>query len=127
MWKYDPQLPLAEDGNGNINNVIDIESYISYDFSMPDPYEQAHQAVFHQYIPELNEYTYDAPQMPSLLAKSVCAATDPPPRSNLPFLNLSTHLFFDSHAAGLFGPRISSTSNTHRWRAKPAEAICGQK
>ena len=126
-WKYDPQLPLAEDGNGNVNNVIDLEDYVPYDFSMPDAFQEAHQATFFQEIPELSSYTYDAPQMPSVLTTGVCAATDPPPRSNLPYLALGTHLFFDSHAPVLFGARIYSSANTHRWRATPNESTGGQK
>ncbi|KAH0486657.1 MAG: hypothetical protein KVP17_002998 [Porospora cf. gigantea B] len=126
-WRYDPQLPLAEDGNGNVNNVIDLEDYVPYDFSMPDAFQEAHQATFFQEIPELSSYTYDAPQMPSVLTTGVCAATDPPPRSNLPYLALGTHLFFDSHAPVLFGARIYSSANTHRWRATPTESTGGQK
>lgn len=116
QWRFSPNQPTHTDENGNVNNILNLCEYESYNFIVPKEHEQAREATYHQFVPGSNDYTTDAPVIPILLSKSNCIAAEPPSRISAPLHALSNHLYHDSHAAHLFGPHITCVTSTQRWR-----------
>lgn len=95
-WRAAPDQPKTGDGQGNTNNVCDISKYER--FQVGDLYEKEPPPKLGQHIPDQNDYTLDAPAVPTLLVKSApCAlpAKTPGTGSNLsvPLHSISNHLY----------------------------------
>lgn len=116
QWRFTPNQPTRTDAQGNVNNVLDISDYQSYNFTVPKENEKARVESYAQFVPGASDYTTDAPVIPVLLSKSNCVAAEPQTRISAPLHVLANHVYHDSHSASLFGPHITSVTSTQRWR-----------
>jgi len=92
QWRFATDQPKTQDAHGNVNNVIDIKNYQRFQASL----DSEPNLRFGQTIPELHDYTLDAPVIPLVLLKSPFCALPPRPEitGNQP-LSIQTHALCD--------------------------------
>ncbi|EZG78270.1 carbohydrate-binding module family 48 protein [Gregarina niphandrodes] len=101
IWKFAPDQETATDEHGFVNNVIDISDH--QHFRCVDLQPTLTNLNFSQDIPELTEYTSDAPAIPLLFSKVQCPATHPPPPLIAPLHGLANHIYHDSSVTTAIG------------------------
>jgi 5'-AMP-activated protein kinase regulatory beta subunit len=96
QWKCANDQAKAQDNQGNTNNVVDITHYQRFYLGLLDGPETT-PPVFCQTIPDPNDYTVDAPVIPTVLHKSPACALPPrtPPLSAGPGLSIPSHSICD--------------------------------
>jgi len=77
-WRYAPDQPKTQDGQGNMNNVCDISNY--HHFQVEVDRDDVCPRFSHN-IPDPNDYIQDAPAMPTVLGKSHFCAVPPRPQA----------------------------------------------
>jgi len=92
QWRFATDQPKTQDSAGNVNNVLDISTYTRFQAGL----ETEPMPRYGQVIPELHDYTLDAPVIPLVLLKSPFCAVPPRPESTgNPQLSIQTHAFCD--------------------------------
>jgi len=125
------QTDIFQDGDKSETvNIINLEDFDKNMF-LEDPSSFVSEAdlVYTQRLPDISEYTADAPHIPSLLNKSPYVAIDPPPKSlppNVPLHCICHHVYHDGGSTlrryGLKMPVIL-LSTTHRYEKKFSTTI----
>lgn len=125
-WRCSQDQPKTQNSQGHTNNVMDIQNYQRFQTGT----EEAEPARFGQHVPDLSDYTVDAPQIPMVLHKSPCNAVPPRaqvasyqplsipnhslcdhiylqdrPESNLPFAVAVTHRYGQKYSTTVFATR----------------------
>mmetsp|Transcript_71650 Transcript_71650/g.133957 ORF Transcript_71650/g.133957 Transcript_71650/m.133957 type:complete len:267 (-) Transcript_71650:57-857(-) len=126
QWRCAPDQPKAPDGDGNTNNILDITNYQRFQAGPLD--EADPHPKFGQTIPDLTEYTLDAPAVPAVLYKStLCAApmrfrqgTNPP---SVPLHSLCDHVYIRERADGEAPCSVVTLAVTHRYGQKYSTTI----
>lgn len=92
QWRFATDQPKTQDSQGNVNNVLDISNYMRFQAGV----EMEPPPRFGQLIPDLHDYTLDAPVIPLVLQKSPLCALPPRPEisGNQP-LSIQTHALCD--------------------------------
>jgi len=92
QWRFAGDQPKTTDREGNMNNVLDISNYQKFQASMHDQDTR----TFGQIIPDPNDYTLDAPALPTVLHKSpLCALPNRPEVTGAQPLSIQTHCLCD--------------------------------
>eukprot|EP00397_Hematodinium_sp_SG-2012_P017258 GEMP01017640.1.p1 GENE.GEMP01017640.1~~GEMP01017640.1.p1 ORF type:complete len:287 (+),score=51.70 GEMP01017640.1:22-861(+) len=120
---------LAECGTEETVNVIDLQDFDKNAF-LEDPASWGPSdadLVYTQMLPDISEYTADAPHVPSLLNKSPYICVDPPPKSlppNVPLHCICGHVYHDAGTTlRPFGLPVVLTATTHRYERKYSTTI----
>lgn len=127
----DQQTDTVHDGSkSDTVNIINLEDFDKNMF-LEDPscFVSEADLIYTQRLPDISEYTADAPHVPSLLNKSPYIAIDPPPKSlppNVPLHCICHHVYHDGGSTlrryGHTMPVIL-LSTTHRYERKFSTTI----
>lgn len=93
QWRFAPDQLKTQDGQGNMNNYIDITHYSRFQVGLQDDKDPA-PPKFAQHIPDPHDYTLDAPVIPVVLHKSSFNALPPRPHGGQP-LSIPNHSLCD--------------------------------
>eukprot|EP00929_Paragymnodinium_shiwhaense_P003503 TRINITY_DN104047_c0_g1_i1.p1 TRINITY_DN104047_c0_g1~~TRINITY_DN104047_c0_g1_i1.p1 ORF type:complete len:314 (-),score=33.60 TRINITY_DN104047_c0_g1_i1:261-1202(-) len=139
-WRFAPDQPKTTDVQGNMNNVCDVAQYQR--FQVGSLYEKEPAPKLGQVMPDLSDYTLDAPLAPVMLSKSSSSAL--PPKApgtgsavtlNVPIHSISDHVYVQdlpkdslhtavavTHRYGMkYSTTIYATPNDRRTTSKDVE------
>lgn len=129
---FAPDQPIdtvAECGTEKTVNIIDLADFDKNTF-LEDPVSWGlsdSDLVYSQRLPDISEYTADAPHIPALLNKSPYICVDPLPKSlppNVPLHCICWHVYHDSGSTlRRFGLPVVLTATTHRYERKYSTTI----
>eukprot|EP00928_Gymnodinium_smaydae_P039384 TRINITY_DN2691_c0_g1_i1.p1 TRINITY_DN2691_c0_g1~~TRINITY_DN2691_c0_g1_i1.p1 ORF type:complete len:257 (+),score=34.25 TRINITY_DN2691_c0_g1_i1:95-865(+) len=124
-WRFSPDQPKTQDDQGNMNNVLDISAFQRYQIGGDD---HEAQPVFSQNIPDVNDYTTDAPTIPIVLSKSHYCAMPPRPQvaggKGGAALCIPTHALCDHvYLQESFDNATASIAVTHRYGRKYSTTV----
>lgn len=94
QWRFARDQPKTQDAHGNTNNVLDISNYRRF---QAGSYEE--EPEYRNVIPNPDDYTIDAPVIPTVLGKSAFSAVPPRPQiiggqpPNIPPHSLCDHCY----------------------------------
>lgn len=116
QWRFAPDQPKTQDGQGNMNNVCDVTTY--QHFQVLDPHLDTCPR-FTQQIPAPDSYMQDAPAVPTVLGKSAFCAVErwsqglggQPP--HIPTHSICDHVYIWQGATGVNDP--TNITVTHRY------------
>lgn len=131
-WRFAQDQPKTQDGEGNMNNILDISSYQRWKLEDGDEQpteEAAPQQRFGQHIPNPQEYGLDAPALPVVLGKSVLCAVPvrPTPTGSqplsIPVHSLCDHVFMHDNCEGGADFGLAKVAVTHRFGNRYSTAV----
>lgn len=114
-WRFAPDQPKTQDGQGNMNNVCDISGYQHFQVDVPD------EALprFKSEMPSPDTFMQDAPAVPTVLGKSAFCAVErwsqgmggQPP--HVPLHSICDHVYLWQGATSMSEP--TQVVVTHRY------------
>ncbi|KAH1054887.1 hypothetical protein J1N35_032952 [Gossypium stocksii] len=121
QWRYAPDLPWAQDGTGNANNILDLQDYVPEDIESISSFEPplSPESSYSNLPLGAEDFAKEPPLVPphlqlSLLNLPASHMEIPPPLSRPKHVILN-HLYIQK---GKNGQSVVALGSTHRFRAK---------
>ncbi|TYI79067.1 hypothetical protein E1A91_D06G259400v1 [Gossypium mustelinum] len=121
QWRYAPDLPWAQDGTGNANNILDLQDYVPEDIESISSFEPplSPESSYSNLPLGAEDFAKEPPLVPPhvqlpLLNLPASHMEIPPPLSRPKHVILN-HLYIQK---GKNGQPVVALGSTHRFRAK---------
>lgn len=125
QWRVAPDQPKSQDDQWNPNNVVDLTNYQPFSLNSHEEKDMDLKERFGQFIPNLNDYTADAPTIPMVFSKSALCAVPPrtylsggPPQPTMPLHGLCDHMYFARPSSEALTSGLAMMAVTRRYGQK---------